>query len=127
MDAGGAVSVHTPYASLKISNSLFSNNTVRAGNRWKPRGGGAIYSNGNVTIENSAFNANSANQGGMLYAEDGSYTTIRNTSSKGNVATNSDEDDGDIHSYGHLFIDRSSFIGLKKFHYGSGATVNLIQ
>jgi predicted outer membrane repeat protein len=103
---GGAISTNVD-AALVIDNCEFTNNQIQAG-----ADGGAIFSEGLLSISNSTFSANftqagMGGQGGALYLNDG-VAQIHNSTFADNA---SDLEGGAIyHDSGHdLIITNSSF------------------
>ncbi|SDA67963.1 hypothetical protein, partial [Methanobrevibacter millerae] len=52
---------------LTITNTYFTNNKDRVGDRWNSILGGAIYNSGTLNINNSTFRENYAGSGGAIY------------------------------------------------------------
>jgi len=88
---GSGVAVFNYYGGiLNITNSTFTGN-VGTG----PSQGGAIYSLGTVTINDSTFTGNSAYQGGAIYNTSGSTVTLLNSIVAGNTSGSAAGDDCD--------------------------------
>ncbi|HEX7768978.1 MAG TPA: choice-of-anchor Q domain-containing protein [Dokdonella sp.] len=78
--SGDGAAISNPSGELRVMGSTFSGNS--AGRR-----GGAIYSQGPMTVENSTFTNNSALAGGAVYQELSGDATIRHATIVGNNAT----------------------------------------
>lgn len=76
---GDGAAISNSGGELRVMGSTFSGNS--AGHR-----GGAIYSQGPMTIDNSTFTANSATAGGAVYQEMSGDATIRHATIVGNNA-----------------------------------------
>lgn len=77
---GDGAAISNPSGELRVISSSFNGNS--AGHF-----GGAIYSSGPMTIENSTFTANSAIAGGAVYQEISGDATIRHATIVGNDAS----------------------------------------
>ncbi len=105
---------------LTVTGVLFASNTA-SGN------GGAIYAGRNLTVTDAVFGnatdsgkANSANNGGAIYANGGGYTvTVANGKFYDSAATS---DGGAIYSKANLILSNSVFAGS---HANNGGTLYL--
>jgi hypothetical protein len=115
---------NTDIPTLNLENVTFTNNvttttTRDSGTDWYDFGGGAVFSLGGVvTISNSTFSANRANQGagGAVHGL-GSTITITGSTFTNNVATAVSTSDTNSGYGGALYIDGARFIG------GGGITI----
>ena len=69
--------------------------------------GGAIYNNGNLTIQNCNFKNNSATSGGAIYSETTANLNIYSSTFEDNVVTDSG---GAVFSYSYVGIYDSTFL-----------------
>lgn len=111
---GGAIA-NISYATLSITNSTFSANTVTSAYL-----GGAIYNseNSTVTIEESTFSGNKALCGGAIY-NDGTVE-ITNSTFSGNEA---DQDGGAIYNKDEVNIIHSTFSENAAKYQGAGVFI----
>ncbi|MBI5293957.1 MAG: S-layer homology domain-containing protein [Chloroflexi bacterium] len=140
----GAGDVRVFYVNTGVFFNL-NNLTVTKGQAIGNFGGGLYNNNGTVTITNSTFSGNSADQGSSIYNDNGTVNVTTSTFS-GNSAvfgaglfnksggvmtvTNSTLSDnsasvgGGIFNYGALTVDNSTFTGNSAIDAGGGGIVN---
>lgn len=91
---------------LKSSNLYIESINFINGQAKENSNGGAIYSQGNLTLQNCRFTNNKAKDGGAIY---GTYVTIKNSTFTNNNATN----EGIIYIMERLDIHNSTFFNNK--------------
>jgi gliding motility-associated-like protein len=122
---GGGMNIYSTNGTVKISNSLFLNNTGTQDETGTGIGNGnGIYLSGskaNVRIENTSFYKNSSTNGGALYIDPNfnDSTVIVNSTFSGNTA----QYGGGIHSAGKLSIYNTTIQENSAKVYGGGLAV----
>lgn len=111
--SGGAIFINFANAAAQISNSTFNNNkTTNTTTGY----GGAIWvgTQANLTVTDSSFLGNSAQDGGALYVTEGGSVTLRtlNTANPTYFLINSaTQDGGAVYSLGSLSVYGAQFNG----------------
>ena len=106
-----AGAVYMPEGNVKISNSLFLENTGYAPGPDAyddAYNGGAVYAEGNILSVNSTYLDNYASRGGALYSATGDIQLVLNTfssnfASLGGGAYSAEANDGTVLMWGNIF------------------------
>ena len=94
----------TQFMDIKSTSSVvLTNLTINGYTKY----GGAIYNNGNLTIQNCNFKNNSATSGGAIYSGTTANLNIYSSTFEDNVVTNNG---GAVFSYSYVGIYDSTFI-----------------
>ena len=110
---GGAIYIENSDSNIKIRNSILKHLVSSS----SYGGGGAIYTAGNVEIENTTMEDNSAINGGVVYAK-GSITFKDCNKISSNGVISSTLNGGVVYALGNVIIDNSSLTNNKAHDLG---------
>src|SRR6266508_2417511 len=104
---------------LKVTDSLFTANSAISNPYVVGNGeGGAIYSQGILTLTNTTFDGNTASRGGALSCMGGIIAVTDSTYVSNNALSDVGGDGGAIYENCHLTILNSTFAANTAAHYG---------
>jgi GrpB-like predicted nucleotidyltransferase (UPF0157 family) len=115
---GGGGAYNDGGGTLKILNSIFSDNSVLA--TLNQRGGGIYNLNGTLTITNSTFSGNTGLQGGGI--GNASMMSITNSTISANSTNATRGHGGGIYNSGTATITNSTLSGNNSFSVGGGVS-----